>query len=46
MCFPICVNGQESYVNIIPWSKGGANTVENIQILSQNCNLAKRDKIE
>jgi len=29
------------YDHIIPFSKGGAHSVENIQILSQKCNLAK-----
>lgn len=31
--------------HIIPWSKGGANTVSNIQVLCQTCNLGKSDKI-
>lgn len=31
--------------HIIPFSKGGASTVENLQILCQRCNLAKSDKI-
>ncbi len=33
------------YDHIIPFSKGGAHSVENIQILCQRCNLAKSDKI-
>lgn len=31
--------------HIIPFSKGGANTVDNIQILCKKCNLKKSDKI-
>lgn len=30
----------------IPFSKGGSNTVDNIRILCQKCNLRKSDKIE
>ncbi|MCA8913791.1 MAG: HNH endonuclease [Planctomycetes bacterium] len=31
--------------HIIPFSRGGANTVENIQLLCVSCNLAKSDRI-
>jgi len=31
--------------HIIPHSKGGANTVANVQLLCRRCNLAKRDRI-
>lgn len=33
------------YDHIIPWSKGGANTVRNIQLLCEKCNREKQDKI-
>ena len=31
--------------HIIPFSEGGANTVENLQVLCQRCNLKKSNKI-
>jgi len=31
--------------HIIPFSKGGSNTVENIQILCSKCNIGKSNKI-
>ena len=31
--------------HIIPFSKGGATTVENLQLLCQKCNLQKSNKI-
>lgn len=34
------------YDHIIPISKGGANTVRNIQLLCENCNRTKSAKIE
>lgn len=33
------------YDHDIPFSKGGGNTVENIQLLCQACNLKKGSKI-
>ena len=34
------------YDHIIPFSKGGANTVKNIQILCSKCNRKKSNKID
>lgn len=33
------------YDHIIPFSRGGANTVNNVQLLCRRCNLEKRDRI-
>jgi len=33
------------YDHIIPWSKGGGNTARNIQLLCQNCNRSKSNKV-
>jgi 5-methylcytosine-specific restriction endonuclease McrA len=37
-----CGSAQElHYDHVIPWSRGGANTVNNIQLLCGPCNRAK-----
>ncbi len=33
------------YDHIIPFSRGGANTIGNVQLLCRRCNLEKRDRI-
>jgi len=44
-----CVQcGADTYLefdHIIPFSKGGASTVNNVQLLCRKCNLAKSDRI-
>jgi HNH endonuclease len=44
-----CVQcGADTYLefdHIIPWSKGGASTLDNVQLLCRRCNLAKSDRI-
>ena len=40
--------GSTSYLefdHIIPHTKGGANTLENVQLLCRSCNLKKSDRI-
>lgn len=44
-----CVEcGADTYLefdHIIPWSKGGASTVKNVQLLCRRCNLAKSNRL-
>jgi len=34
-----------AYISFIPHSKGGANSVANVQLLCRSCNLKKSDRI-
>lgn len=45
-CCVMC--GADSYLefdHIIPWSKGGATSVDNLQLLCRSCNSTKSDRI-
>lgn len=44
-CVDCSSNINLEFDHIIPWSKGGANTYRNIQLLCEKCNRAKSDTI-
>ncbi len=47
-CVGCGVSGLGAYLefdHVIPYSKGGASTVNNVQLLCRNCNLKKGDRI-
>ena len=44
-CVQCASNEDLEFDHIIPWSKGGANTYRNIQLLCQHCNRTKSDDI-
>jgi hypothetical protein len=49
LCGGMCVECDSrfdlQYDHILPWSKGGATTVENLQLLCAPCNRTKSDSI-
>lgn len=45
MCVECGSNENIEFDHIIPYSKGGANTYRNIQLLCESCNRAKSDKM-
>lgn len=44
-CVQCGANDYLEYDHIIPYSKGGASTVNNVQLLCRRCNLVKSDRI-
>ena len=44
-CIQCSATDYLEYDHIIPWSKGGATSMNNIQLLCRRCNLAKGDRI-
>jgi len=46
MCVKCRSKEHLEYDHIIPYSKGGANTVKNLQLLCQACNRKKSNRIE
>ncbi|MGF6886341.1 hypothetical protein ABIA39_000308 [Nocardia sp. GAS34] len=44
-CIQCNADAYLEFDHIIPWSKGGASTVGNIQLLCRRCNLTKSDRI-
>jgi hypothetical protein len=44
-CVQCGANDYLEYDHMIPFSKGGANTLNNVQLLCRRCNLTKSDRI-
>ncbi|WP_197504633.1 HNH endonuclease [Mycobacterium sp. 852002-51163_SCH5372311] len=44
-CIQCGANMNLEFDHIIPWSKGGASTVGNVQLLCRPCNLVKSDRL-
>jgi 5-methylcytosine-specific restriction endonuclease McrA len=44
-CVECSASSYLEFDHVIPFSKGGANTVNNIQLLCRRCNLQKSDRI-
>jgi len=45
MCVDCSSNEKLEYDHIIPFSRGGSNTVRNIQLLCESCNRSKGNRI-